>query len=159
VIEADFILHVRDIAHAETEAQASDVEGVLDDLGVDTVAADGHILEVWNKVDLLSPVTRTEAEAAARFRSPQPVLMSAVRGEGVDALLATIDARLGASDEVLTMTLPAHEGRLLAWLHENADVIHQEADGEGAILARVRIASEKKMRLIQQLQRAGLPVP
>jgi GTP-binding protein HflX len=159
VIEADLILHVRDIAHAETEAQAYDVAGVLGDLGIDTVAADGPILEVWNKVDLLSPVTREEAEAAARFRTPQPVLISAETGEGLDRLLDRIDARLGQGDEILTLTLPAGEGRLLAWLHENADVIQQQADDDGAIVTRLRIASEKKIRLVQQLQRAGLPIP
>lgn len=159
VIEADLVLHVRDIAHAETEAQARDVEGVLGDLGVDTVAADGHILEVWNKIDLLSPVTRQEAEAAARFRSPPPVLMSAVTGEGVARLLDTIDARLGAADEILTLTLPAGEGRLLAWMHENADVLSQETRDNGEIVTRVRIASEKKMRLLRQLELAGLPRP
>ena len=159
VIEADLVLHVRDIAHAETEAQARDVEQVLADLGVDTVAADGHILEVWNKIDLLSPVTRTEAEAAARFRSPPPVLMSAVTGEGVARLLDTIDGRLGIADEILTLTLPAHEGRLLAWMHENADVLSQETRDDGEIVTRVRIASEKKMRLLRQLELAGLPLP
>lgn len=157
VIEADLILHVRDIAHAETDAQARDVEGVLGDLGVDTVAADGHILEVWNKVDLLSPVTLAEAEAAARFRSPAPVLMSAVTGEGVARLLETIDAKLGVADEILTLTVPAREGRLLAWMHENADVLSQETRDD-EIVARVRIASEKKMRLLRQLELAGVPL-
>ncbi|HEX2843008.1 GTPase HflX [Hyphomicrobium sp.] len=158
VVEADLILHVRDIAHAETDAQAADVAGVLGDLGIDTQRADGHILEVWNKIDLLSPVTREEAQASARFRSPRPVLMSAASGEGVDQLLATIDARLGSADEVLTLSLPAHEGRIFAWLHENAHVIAQEAEGD-IILTRVRIASEKKMRLVQQLKSAGLSLP
>jgi GTP-binding protein HflX len=114
---------------------------------------------VWNKVDLLSPVTREEAEAVARFRTPQPVLMSAVTGEGVERLLDTIDAKLGAADEVMTLTLPANQGRLLAWMHENADVLAQETGDDGAIVTRVRIASEKKMRLIRQLRDAGLPVP
>ena len=159
VIEADLVLHVRDIAHAETEAQAKDVEGVLRDLGVDTVAADGHILEVWNKIDLLAPEVRADAEGAARFRKPEPVLMSAVTGEGVAALLDRIDVRLGVADEILGFTLPAHEGRLLAWLHQNADVLDQNADETGSIAVRVRIASEKKMRLEQELRRAGLPLP
>lgn len=159
VIEADLVLHVRDIAHAETEAQAGDVEGVLRDLGIDTVAVDAPILEVWNKVDLLSPVTREEAEAAARFRDPQPVLISAVAGDGLDRLLDRIDARLGQGDEILTLSLPAHDGRLIAWLHENADVLHQDANEEGEIVVRVRIASEKKIRLVQQLERAGIPLP
>jgi GTP-binding protein HflX len=77
----------------------------------------------------------------------------------VARLLDTIDERLGVADEIVMLTLPTHEGRLLAWLHENADVLSQETDDTGATLARVRIASEKKMRLRHQLERAGLPLP
>lgn len=156
VIEADLILHVRDIAHAETEAQARDVEQVLGDLGVDTVAADGSILEVWNKIDLLSPVTRDEAMAAARFRTPQPVMISAVTGQGLDELLDRIDSRLGQGDEIVTVSVPAKDGRLIAWLHEHGHVLEQESDEEGTVTARVRIASEKKLKLMHELKRAGL---
>jgi GTP-binding protein HflX len=85
--------------------------------------------------------------------------MSAVTGEGVGRLLDTIDAKLGAGDEVMTLTLPADQGRLLAWMHENADVLAQESGEDGAIVTRVRIASETKMRLIRHLRDAGLPVP
>lgn len=159
VIEADLILHVRDIAHAETDAQAADVETVLKDLGIDTVAAGGPILEVWNKIDLLSPVTREEAEAAARFRTPPPVLISAVTGHGLDRLLDRIDARLGAADEIVTVALPAHEGRLMAWLHEHGDVLERSSADDGTIALRVRIASEKKQRLFGALKRAGLSLP
>lgn len=159
VIEADLILHVRDVAHAETEAQAQDVEQVLKDLGVDTVAADGSILEVWNKIDLLSPDARDEAMAAARFRTPQPVMISAVTGQGLDQLLDRIDSRLGQGDEIMTVTVPAKEGRLIAWLHEHGDVLEQASDEEGTVTARVRIASEKKLRLMHELKRAGLPLP
>ena len=156
VVEADLVLHVRDIAHRETDAQASDVEGVLADLGIDTVPAESRILEIWNKVDLLSPVTRKEAEAAARFREPRPVLASAVTGLGIDALLAAIDARLGHADEILTLTIPARAGRLIHWLYEQADVLERTLDEAGDIRARVRIASEKKQRLLHQLRRAGV---
>ncbi|AHB48812.1 GTP-binding protein HflX [Hyphomicrobium nitrativorans NL23] len=156
VIGADLVLHVRDIAHSETDAQAVDVEHVLRDLGVETDAASGPILEVWNKVDLLSPVTREEAQAAARFRSHKPVLISAASGDGLDRLLARIDARLGAADEIVSVRVPASEGRLVAWLHENAEVIARETQDDGTLDVRVRIASEKKQRLLNALGRAGL---
>lgn len=156
VIEADLILHVRDIAHPETEAQARDVETVLGDLGIDTIPANSHILEVWNKIDCLSPDQRQEAVSAARFRERTPALISATTGEGIERLLDAIDARLGNSDEVLTLTLPAHEGRLLHWLHENAHVLSREVDDDGVITAKVRIASEKKPRLMSEMRRAGL---
>lgn len=156
VIEADLILHVRDIAHPETDAQAADVRHVLSELGIDTQRAESPLLEVWNKVDLLAAVTQEEAESAARFRTPKPVLISAVTGQGLDRLLARIDARLGERDEILTVRIPAGEGRLMAWLHENAEVIARETLEDGTLSARVRIASEKKQRLLNALERAGL---
>ena len=112
VIEADLILHVRDIAHAETDSQARDVEAVLTDLGIDTVSVDGAILEVWNKIDLLSPVTREEAMSAARWPERPPALVSAVTGEGIEALLADIDQRLGRGDVIIELVIPGARGRL-----------------------------------------------
>ena len=156
VIEADLILHVRDISHAETDSQARDVEAVLTDLGIDTLAADAPILEVWNKVDLLSEVTREQAESAARWAEHPPVLVSAATGEGIDSLLAEIDARLGKGDSILELVIPAHEGRLINWLYEEAEVIDREALDSGDVRAKVRVAAEKKQRLLAQAQRAGV---
>ena len=159
VIEADLILHVRDISHPETDAQAADVEQVLGDLGIDTVPAHSHILEVWNKIDLLPPATRDEAMNMARFQERHPALVSATTGEGIDALFAAIDARLGTGDEVLDLVLPAGEGKLLAWLYDNTDVLARTADdATGEVRLTLRIATEKKGRLTAQLQRSGLGV-
>jgi GTP-binding protein HflX len=155
VIEADLILHVRDIAHAETDSQARDVEAVLTDLGIDTLAADAPILEVWNKIDLLSALTREEAVAAARFAERPPALVSAATGEGIDGLLAEIDKRLGRGDAVVELVIPAHEGRLINWLYEEAEVLAREALDNGETRARVRVAAEKKERLLAQARRAG----
>ena len=156
VVEADLILHVRDIAHRETEAQALDVEKVLGDLGIDTLKSDGHILEVWNKVDLLEPAQRDEAMKNARFEERRPALVSAITGEGLELLSALIDQRLGVSDEILHLVIPAREGRLLSWLHENADVFERTPDEAGDVVLRVRVASEKKARLEAAMKKAGL---
>jgi GTP-binding protein HflX len=134
VIEADLILHVRDIAHAESDNQARDVEAVLAELGVDTLSA---------------------ASAIGRSERP-PVLVSALKGEGIADLLRAIDARLGAKDEVLTLEIPPHEGRLLSWLHENADVEAQETADTGAVSVRLRIDPAVRGKLEGQLKRAGL---
>jgi len=155
VVEADLILHVRDISHAETDAQARDVESVLADLGIDTLSADGPILEVWNKIDLLTPVTREEAASAARWVERSPVLVSAATGEGIEALLQSIDGRLGAGDEILDLVIPAHEGRLVNWLYEEAEVLDRQALETGEVRLRLRIAAEKKERLNAQVRRAG----
>ena len=158
VIEADLILHVRDIAHAETQAQRADVESVLGDLGIDTLPVDNHILEVWNKIDLLAPETREHQLAATRFAARRPAEVSALTGEGLDALLAAIDARLGAADAVIDLTVPAADGRTLAWLYTEADVLTRETDDAGDTRLRLRIPSEKRDRLVGQLKKAGIAV-
>ncbi len=155
VVEADLILHVRDIAHEETDNQARDVEAVLADLGIDTLPADSHILEVWNKIDLLSPVTRAEAMSAAQWVERKPALVSAATGEGIDALLEAIDARLGHADAIVELLIPAHQGRLVNWLYEESQVLAREDLESGEVKARVRIAAEKKERLNAQVRRAG----
>ncbi len=158
VIAADLILHVRDISHAETDAQAADVEGVLGDLGIDTVPAHSHILEVWNKVDLLSPPSRAEAEIAQRFAERPPVLVSAATGEGIDHLLAAIDTHLGTSDEIVSLTVPASAGKLLSWLYANTFVASRTIDDEtGDITLTVRIAADRKGRLDAQLAQLQNP--
>jgi len=158
VIEADIILHVRDIAHEETEAQARDVEAVLSDLGIDTQAVNGHILEVWNKVDLISPDRLSELQHEARRNERAPVLVSAATGEGLDDLYAVLDARLGADDAILNLQIPAADGRLLAWLHENTEIL-ERTDGEaGTVSLRLRVPGEKRDRVIGQLRKAQIAV-
>lgn len=158
VVEADLILHVRDISHAETEAQRRDVENVLDGLDIDVKTPERPMLEVWNKIDRLSPVTREEALSAAGFDESDPVCVSALTGEGVDTLLTAIDERLGVDDTYLSLVLPPDEGQLLAWLHENAEVIERDVDDEGETRIRVRIAAEKRGRLLAQLQSRQLRI-
>ncbi len=155
VIEADLILHVRDISHPETDAQAADVEQVLGDLGIDTVPAHSHILEVWNKIDLLPDSLRQDAGNLARFQERHPALVSAITGEGIGQLLDAIDARLGASDQIIEVTLPADAGKLLAWIHANADVLTRTTDDEtGATTLTLRTTPENKARLESQLRRS-----
>jgi GTP-binding protein HflX len=154
VVEADLILHVRDISHAEADAQARDVETVLDALGIHT-GITGPILEVWNKIDLLGPVTREEAESAAKWAEVPPVLVSAATGEGIDQLLAAIDARLGHGDVIIDVLIPAHDGRLLSWLYAEAQVLDREASETGEARVRVRIPAEKRERLLAQVRHAG----
>jgi len=158
VIEADLILHVRDIAHEETEAQARDVEKVLSELGIDTLPADRHILEIWNKIDLLSGDRRTELQHEAQRDERPPVLVSAATGEGIVPLLDAIDSRLSVADEILDVIVPGSLGSLLNWLHETCDVLAREARKDGSIELRLRIPSEKKDRVLGQLRKAGLKV-
>jgi GTPase len=156
VVEADLILHVRDISHPEAEAQRRDVEAVLSELGIDPAAADAALLEVWNKADKLTAPARAEVvHMIARSEHP-PVLVSALAGDGIGSLLEAIDARLGAQDEILTLEIPPHEGRLLSWLHENTDVEAQETANSGVVSLRLRVDPAVRGKLEGQLKRAGL---
>ena len=155
VVDADLVLHVRDISHEEAEAQAEDVERVLESLGIDMTPAENHVLEVWNKIDRLSPVTRSEAENVARFRSPRPVLCSAITGEGLASLLDAIDIRLGAADEIVTVPITPSDGKLRAWLYENTDVIAAEEMADGSAVFTVRVSPDKKGRLTGRLAGGG----
>ncbi|MCU0954084.1 MAG: GTPase HflX [Hyphomicrobium sp.] len=155
VIEADLILHVRDISHPEADAQAADVEHVLSDLGIDTVPAHSHILEVWNKIDRLSPATRTDAINAARFEERQPVLASAITGEGIPALLDAIDRRLGTADMIVDLAIAPEDGKLLAWVYSNADILARDTDPDTGVLhLKLRLTPDNKARLDARLKTA-----
>ena len=139
VIEADIILHVRDISHLDADAQQSDVDAVLRQLGVDVDA--GHrIVEVWNKIDRFAPEERENlANIAARRPAEQPCfLVSAETGEGIDSLLAAIEDRLAATRVTLELSVDASDGAGISWLHRNAEVLDKHLeDGKFAMTVRV----------------------
>ncbi len=125
VLEADLVLHVRDISHPETAEQAADVETILESLGV---AAETPLIEVWNKIDLLPSETQ-EALVAEAARKPRVLAASALTGAGVASLL---DAMTEALDEERTervLDLAFAEGRKRAWLHDQG-VVRAEVEGE-----------------------------
>jgi len=156
VIEADIVLHVRDISHPESDAQRKDVERVLADLGVDAASPDSKVVEIWNKVDRLSADRREALENAANRSPVRPALVSAVTGEGIDALRDAIDQRLARNDQILTLQVPSGAGALAHWLHDNTEVLERQSADDGALVYRVRIDAAKRGRLSSQLQRAGL---
>jgi len=141
VLSADVILHVRDIAHEDTEAQAEDVDRVLDELGIDEIRRT-QIIEVWNKLDLLPPEERAAREATA-LRKPGCVLVSAVTGEGLAPLLELIEGRLGAEDTVYEIVLDPEDGQGQAWLHDRGEVLSRRSFEDGRILMKVRLATDK----------------
>jgi GTP-binding protein HflX len=139
VLEADIILHVRDISHEDAEAQQSDVDNVLRKLGIDTDAT-ARILEVWNKIDRFPPEERENlANIAARRPLDKPCFMvSAETGEGIDDLLAAIETRLAASRITLDLSIDAADGAGVSWLHRNAEVLVKELhDGHFDMVVRV----------------------
>jgi GTPase len=141
VLEADIILHVRDISHEDAEAQERDVDAVLRQLGIDPDASTGQrIIEVWNKIDRFAPEEREELQnIAARRPSDHPALLvSAESGEGVDTLLAAIEDRLAAKRTTLNLSIDAADGAGISWLHRNSEVLAKELhDGRFDMTVRV----------------------
>lgn len=132
VLSADLIVHVRDIAHPDSDAQRDDVLDVLGELGVvgEEAGEDAPlIIEAWNKLDLL------DADAAALVREQASrrddvVILSALTGEGVHRLQRAISDRMTRGAKVYGLRIPVADGAALAWLHEHGEVLSAAIDGE-----------------------------
>lgn len=137
--EADLILHVRDIASPDSEAQAKDVEAVLKQIPTPE-GKTRRMLEVWNKTDLLDPETREAVLGQAeRLRAQgQAVAVSAWTGEGIEPLRQTIADLIDDDPETELILLPS-QGEALAWLYENGRVTGRETDDEGRTHLVVRL--------------------
>ncbi|HEX3652378.1 MAG TPA: GTPase HflX [Rhizomicrobium sp.] len=131
VLEADVILHIRDAAHEETEAQRADVLKVLDELGIE---ADGErpILEVLNKIDLLDAEDRRAL--LARSKRGGALAISALTGDGVPELLARIGEALGAGETVYRLRLDPADGAGLAWAYKHGRVVSRRDRADGLSL-------------------------
>lgn len=156
VIGADVILHVRDMADPDAEAQREDVERILGELDIATEGPSCRVREVWNKIDLLTPDAREALQLMAARRELKPVLVSAATGAGMSQLLSLLDGALAPLADILRLKVPAGEGRLMHWLHENSEVISRESLRDGATLLAFRLATELRGRLDAQLARLGL---
>ncbi len=154
VIEADVILHVRDISHGDTLAQSADVEQVLGDLGIE--AHDPRMIEVWNKIDLVDADHRVgiEASATARPREGRPHLTSAETGEGCNELLAAIEERLAVGRERISLTLPPEDGKGLAWLYDHSEILDRRVNADGVIHLVARVPADQVERLLARFPRA-----
>ncbi len=144
VIEADIIVHVRDISHGDSEAQSADVVKILSELGID--ANDNQrIVEIWNKIDKLDTEALASIEniAARQSREARPVLLSAVSGEGIPALIEAIESRLAANRPVFAVEIDAADGASLSWLHRQCEVLGRELTKRGRLRVRVRVEAGK----------------
>jgi GTP-binding protein HflX len=155
VVEADVLLHVRDVSHGETEAQAGDVAVVLRELGIDPDDT-RRIIEVWNKADLLSPEER-ERLAAASVRPEEerrPVLISALTGEGIEELLLTIEHHLALGRLTYQVDVAPEDGQGLAWLHENTEILERQTKENGHSVLHVRLVAGKEPRFLNRFPQA-----
>ena len=145
VLEADIIVHVRDISHPESEAQKEDVHRVLCELGLDHAVNEG-LVELLNKIDLLDPEALVALRAIA-LRSNHPMIpASAATGEGCEALLVILDEQLAAGRDIVELAVSLADGATLAWLYRRGEVLSRTDDDAHAHL-RVRLDPADLARL------------
>jgi GTP-binding protein HflX len=143
VAEADLLLHVRDAAHPDNEAQAQDVRAVLDRMAKDETLDpewQNHALEVFNKADLAGGVAQIETRGG--------IAVSALTGEGLSTLLAAIDDRLSAQLSVIELDIANADGAKLAWAYRHGEVLHRE-DGAEYTHLTLRISPADRARFEQ----------
>ncbi|QYA08574.1 GTPase HflX [Agrobacterium larrymoorei] len=150
VLEADLVLHVRDMSDPDNAAQAGDVLRILSDLGIDEKVAEERIIEVWNKVDRLEPEAHDaimqRAEGKANIRA-----VSAITGEGVDALMEEISKRLSGVLTETTIFLNVDQLPLLSWVYDNAIVDGREDREDGSVALDVRLSEMQGAELERRL--------
>jgi GTPase len=141
---ADVVVHVRDISHADSEAQTQDVEAVLDEIGVSDRA--DRVIEAWNKVDLLDADARAALGREQETNGAAPLAISAATGEGIDHLLAAIEDRLARGRREVELILDASDGQGLHWLYEHAEVMSRR-DEDDSLRLTVRVPPDQIERV------------
>ena len=134
VSAADIVVHVRDISHEATDAQARDVRNILAELGVSEEAGEGPpVIEAWNKIDKIDP----EDPEYARILPPFPknvCAISAETGAGVETLVNLVSKTLSEGHKSEQIRIAATDGKRMAWLHENGRVLNSEQQSDDLIL-------------------------
>lgn len=140
VLEAELILHVRDVSDPDTAAQAADVYSILAQLGIGQEGRE-RVLEVWNKIDLIEPAA-LEAIRQTRGNASEaggPILVSAATGEGTEELLREIETRLAGTAEEIDIRLSLGEFDRIGWVYDNSQVLNRIDEEDGSLTLRVRI--------------------
>jgi GTP-binding protein HflX len=154
VLDADLVIHVRDMSHAENEAQREDVEGVLAELGLDR--ASHPILEVHNKIDLLEKKGGRVPLAGDRNGAiAEAVRVSALTGEGITALLAAIEDLLFGGRDVFDLVIPGADGRGRAWVYQHAEVLKAKQGKGGSAHLMVRVPRDRSAELLRLVAAGG----
>ncbi|OCW58183.1 GTPase HflX [Hoeflea olei] len=149
VIEADLILHVRDMSDPDRKSQAADVEAILKSLGI--AEGDGRkLVEVWNKIDLLDEGAADDLKLKAG-KSDTAIAVSAVTGEGVDALLALIEARISGELTTRTVTLSAQQLPIMSWIYERGRVKTRIDHEDGSVEITAEFTASDSLDLDRQL--------
>ncbi len=141
VTNADLIIHVRDISHPDTRAQAADVEAVLDLLWGEARTA--PVIEVMNKIDNLGPAARAQLDTSSDEPVSGPVCVSALTGQGCDHLLEVIETSLSATSTTRDVEIASERGRDINWIYENCEVLERHQSEDGAVKLKVRIPASQ----------------
>ncbi len=156
VLEADLILHVRDMSDPDNAAQSADVLRILADLGIDEKESAERIIEVWNKIDRLD----TEAHDAMAERAAgrkNIMAVSAVTGEGVDPLMDEISRRLSGVLTETSITLPPAKLALVSWVYSNAIVNDRSDNEDGSVTLEVRMSEAQAEELERKIGNGPKP--
>ena len=149
VVEADLILHVRDISDPDSTTHAANVEEVLASLGVDPADKE-RVVEVWNKIDLLSEEDR---KRLLQDTSMPPVAISAISGEGIDKLIALIEERLSGKIKLSTFTLPPEQLGLLDSIYRLGEVTDREDHEDGSVTLHIRTTEAARDSISRKLRK------
>jgi GTP-binding protein HflX len=153
VREADIIVHVRDASHPESVAQRDDVHAVLEEMGLGHWVEDG-LIEALNKIDLVDGRAREFIENQ-RARDGRLVPLSAATGEGCDAFLAVLDARLAKAREIIDLSIALDDGAAIAWLYRHGEVLNRVDDNRRAYM-RVGLEAADAARFAFRRRQSGL---
>jgi GTP-binding protein HflX len=151
VVEADIILHLRDISDPDTAAQAEDVEAILTDLGVDA-SDETRIIEVWNKIDLIDNGNRERllAENTEPGKGP-PIAISAATGEGLKALVGIIEMRIGGALDRATFEVAPQQLGMIDWLYRKGDVVRRVDNEDGSITVTMVVTAAARQEIERRL--------
>jgi len=165
-LEADVIIHVRDFAHQDTDAQRDDVISVLTALGIEQDDK-RPVIEALNKLDLLNDEGRESAKAIAQasqtgavgtMETPVRVALSAQTGAGVDQLLDLVEETLTAAYETIDIAIPASDGAARAWLYSHAEVMDEQPGKTGLVLT-VRLSRKARGQFFKSFPAAREAAP
>lgn len=157
VLEADLIVHVRDITNPEADAQRADVLSVLEQLGVLEASETSKraMMEAWNKVDLMDADTLDVTRRQAEVQGARVIPVSAVTGEGVNDLLAQIETEIASTRAEETFHVPVEDGEGRAWLFAHATILDEDVQDDGSTLMRVALTPRN---LAHARERFGAPL-
>jgi GTP-binding protein HflX len=153
VVEADLVIHLRDISDPDTHAQADDVVKILADLDVDATDPT-HVIEVWNKIDLLDEAARHHLLDGAKVAGVPPIAVSAATGEGVKELVALIEQKLAGLSLMVDVSLSPAELHLTDWLYRSGTVTNRVDREDGGVDLEIRTTAQRAAEIAARL--AGL---